>query len=198
MTNDQPPAGPPSGQPPYPPPVPWLPGGSPPPGQPPQPPRPPSYPPQPPGGPPPRKSSRNRLLIISGGVAVVVVLIIVLVVVLSGGGSFTAYGTSQDCTGVENDGDQVTVLDSSQHVIGTGTLATDNSAAAIAAEKQYLSLQTALGQLGSGSSSMNIFDFRVTVPSGQPRYGVQIGSGHGTVWLSEQEMRKGPGLNLGC
>ncbi len=35
-------------------------------------------------------------------------------------------------------------------------------------------------------------------PGGEARYGIQAGQNRGTVWFSEMQMRKGPGLSLGC
>ena len=42
-----------------------------------------------------------------------------------------------------------------------------------------------------------VYNFLVRIPAGLPRYGVTIGTGHGTVWFSAAEMREGPVLTLG-
>lgn len=76
-------------------------------------------------------------------------------------------------------GSQVTVVDSSHKVIGTGTL----------------SEGPATAQFGTDSEQ---FKFTVTVPDGLTRYGIEVGNDNrGTVWFSEKEMKQGPGLCLG-
>lgn len=118
----------------------------------------------------------------------------------SGGpGSITAHGTAQDCTGALSTGDQVTVADPTGKILGSGTLAEDNSPQALAAEKTYDDLQLSLSQFGGSSSGMTVYDFTVGgLPGGEQRYGISAGSGHGTIWFTPAEMKKGPGLNLGC
>ena len=77
-------------------------------------------------------------------------------------------------------GSQVTVVDPSGKVIGTGTLSytkADTTAGA--------SLQWAM-----------VYGFTVTVPTGEARYGIQVGHGRGTVWFTPQQMAKGPVLSL--
>jgi hypothetical protein len=126
-----------------------------------------------------------------------VVLVVVLVVALKPG-NITVKGTMQDCTGLTSAGDQVTVTSASGTVLATGTLSDDNSKAAAQLEKTYDSLQLSLGSLSGGSDqSMSVYDFTLTVPGGQPRYGLNAGHG-GTVWFTPDEMSKGPGLTLGC
>jgi hypothetical protein len=111
----------------------------------------------------------------------------------SGPGSFTAHGIEAVCSANYDpldaagttaadeypditDGSQVTVTDSASHVIGTGTLS-----------------------LASGSSpAEGDYTFSVRVPAGQPRYGISIGHDRGTLWFSENKMRAGAALSLGC
>ncbi len=188
MSTDYPPNGP-SG----PPPTPWF--------QPPQqpPPTPPWQPPQPfpqPGVP---SNRRGRVWLIAGCGVFLAIIAVILIITVGGGSSFTAHGTAQDCTGVISDGTQAVVTDSSGKVIGTGTLVTDNSKAALAVEQQYDQLQLGLGSLGGNTSGMSIYDFTASgLPSGLSRYGINLGSGHGTVWFSEKEMVAGPGRSLSC
>jgi hypothetical protein len=112
---------------------------------------------------------------------------------ISGPGILTARGTEAVCSADYDplnpagtsaadeypditDGGQVTVIDSANHVIGTGTLS-----------------------LAGGSTPAEAhYTFSVRVPSGEARYGIEIGHNRGTVWTSEKEMRSGPGVSLGC
>jgi hypothetical protein len=84
-------------------------------------------------------------------------------------------------------GTQVVVVDPSSKVIGTGHLTFDAKA-------------TAIFDKALGSSSLLVgetfYDFTVTVPSGEARYGIQV-SHRGTIWFTPQQMGKGPGLSLG-
>jgi hypothetical protein len=73
---------------------------------------------------------------------------------------------------------------------GTGSLTYD-----AAAEK------TAIGQFAAAipdtPASMyrtwvEAFAFTATVPSGEQRYGIELGHDQGTVWFTQAEMRKGP------
>jgi hypothetical protein len=116
----------------------------------------------------------------------------------SGPGSITAKGTAQDCTGSYTDGTQVAVTDSTGKVLATGALAADNSRQAQQLISGYDALQVQLGSLSGANSGMAVYDFTVTVPGGQPRYGITIGSSHGTIWETPAQMRSGPGLSLGC
>lgn len=118
----------------------------------------------------------------------------------SGGpGSITAHGTVQDCTGALSGGDQVTVADPGGKVLGSGSLTEDNSQQAASAEKIYDETQLPLGELGADTSGMTIYDFTVTgLPGGGARYGISAGNGHNAVWFTPAEMKKGPGLTLGC
>jgi hypothetical protein len=135
----------------------------------------------------------RRALIVTGAVIVVVIVALALVLGLGGSaGSITAHGTEEvsvnplDGTSVQDafpdvtDGSQVTVVNSSGQVIGTGTLSYDPSDA-ISGDPEW----------------SEFYDFTVTVSGGQPRYGIQVGSGHGTVWFTAQQMQRGPTLCLG-
>ncbi len=70
----------------------------------------------------------------------------------------------------------VTVVDDSGAVIGTGTLAASDPS--------------------SWGPQDAVYAFVVTVPAGQPRYGIEIGRNRGTEWFTEGQMRKGPSLSL--
>lgn len=80
-------------------------------------------------------------------------------------------------------GTQAVVKKSSGSVIGTGTLALNSSQSA-----EQSALQTGL--------SVCIYNFKVTVPDGLPRYGVTV-SHRGTVWFSSKQMSRGPDLTVG-
>ena len=137
--------------------------------------------------------------VIAGVLGVAAVAGIVFAVT-SGPGNFTANGTNEVCVDAPDitDGTQVTVLDSVGHVLGTGSLAEDNSSEATKLVQQYDQLQIGLGQLGGGPG-MSIYTFTVTgLPGGQPRYGITVGQNRGTVYFTEHQMRSGPGLDLGC
>ena len=144
----------------------------------------------------------TRVVIYSTVAGAAVVAAVGGYVLASGPGSFTANGGDQVCVDAPDvtNGSQVTVTDSSGHVIATGTLAEDDSAATVKAVKAYDQLQFSLGSfLGGSDSGMSVYKFSVTVPVGQPRYGVSIGNGNrGTIWFTEQQMRKGPQVSLGC
>ena len=107
-----------------------------------------------------------------------------------GGGQLTVHGaedvsvspgsgmTVQQAFPDITSGSQVTVVDPSGKVIGTGTLAyaKGDATAALQWEMAYV--------------------FTVTVPAGEARYGIQVGHGRGTVWFTPQQMAKGPALSL--
>jgi hypothetical protein len=77
-----------------------------------------------------------------------------------------------------SDGDQVVVVNSAGTVIGNGTLATVSS-----------------GPGTDNIGSEDVFSFKVTVPGGLPRYGIQVnGTRHGTLWESAKQMQAGPGV----
>lgn len=118
-----------------------------------------------------------------------------------GAGSFTAHGGETVCIDAADvtTGTQVTVVDSNSHVIGTGTLTDDNSAAAQKAITAYDTEQLSLGVFGQATGSgMGVYTFTATVPSGETRYGVNIGQNRGTLWFSENQMKSGPQISLGC
>ncbi len=73
-------------------------------------------------------------------------------------------------------GSPVTVVDTSGHVLGTGTLAASDPS--------------------SWGSQDAVYSFIVTVPAGEPRYGIEIGRNRGTEWFSEAQMRSGPSLSV--
>jgi Protein of unknown function (DUF2510) len=148
----------------------------------------------------PRKRPQSGFLVVGAVIAVAGAALGLWLGGVFGPSAFTAHGAEQVCADAPDitDGTQVTVTDSSGHVIGTGTLAEDDSPAAMAAEKQYDQLQLSLGALGGGGPGMSIYTFTATVPGGEPRYGIAIGQNRGTVWFSQSQMRSGPQLSLGC
>ena len=73
-------------------------------------------------------------------------------------------------------GSRVTVVNGSGTVIGTGTLAASDP--------------TSWGPQDA------VYAFAVTVPAGQPRYGIEIGRNRGTQWFTEAQMRRGPSLSV--
>jgi Protein of unknown function (DUF2510) len=129
----------------------------------------------------------GRVLAGVGVLIVVLAAIVIAVKVTSGPGTFTAHGTlevavrtldgntpSQTYPDI-SDGGQVTVIDSDHNVIGTG----------------------ALSETGTGGLDSDDYTFTTKVPGGEQRYGIQIGNNRGTVWYSQQQMRRGPELCLG-
>lgn len=123
----------------------------------------------------------------------VVALVVMLVVGAGSPPPITAHGqlqitgddalsASQDFPDI-TDGAQVVVVDPSGTVIGTGTLSYDQAASNDSA-------------VGVGQTlDWFTYDFAVTVPGGQPRYGVRITT-HGTVWYTQAQFKKGPTLSL--
>jgi hypothetical protein len=97
----------------------------------------------------------------------------------------TAHGTvtvdyNQGASDDLSDGNQVVIVNSAGTVVGTGTLALQHSGP---------------GLLGFGEE--DVFMFRVTVPGGLPRYGIQVnGTGHGTLWDSAAQMKSGPAVEI--
>lgn len=91
-------------------------------------------------------------------------------------------------------GSQVTVTDSSGKVIGTGTLSSDPA-------KTAATLVTATAGTGLTASEMTefvaVYDFTVTVPGGEDRYGIKIGQNRGTIYETPKQMKQGPSLTLG-
>lgn len=92
------------------------------------------------------------------------------------------------------DGSQITVTDSSDKVIGTGTLSyskADTFSFLVQAEIKYPQIGQSL------SSDIALYRFTVTdLPGGLPRYGFSIGKGRGTIWVNAKDV-KDPGLSLG-
>jgi hypothetical protein len=76
-----------------------------------------------------------------------------------------------------NPGSQVVVINSDNDTIATGTLSFQYS-------------DTVQGD-------SDYYTFTVTVPGGLPRYGIEVGNGHGTLWESAAQMKAGPSLCLG-
>lgn len=111
----------------------------------------------------------------------------------------TAHGLTEDCTGTFGDGTPVAITNSSGTVVADATLTTDGSPAALAMVKQYDDLNALASALNGGATGMSAYNWTVTVPAGQARYGVTVGSAtKGTIWFSEQQMRSGPATSLGC
>jgi hypothetical protein len=144
---------------------------------------------------------RRPVVWVVAGVLGVAAIAGIVFAVTSGPGSFTAHGTEEVCVDAPDitDDTQVTVLDSAGHVLGTGSLAEDNSPEATKLITQYDALQVSLGSFGNSGPGMSIYTFTVTgLPGGQARYGIAVGQNRGTVYFTEQQMRSGPGVNLGC
>ncbi len=159
----------------------------------------------------PGKPRRRRpaILAASGGVTALLIILGALFAagVFSGQGTITAHGSELvfanplDGQNVQNaypdisDGTQVTVVNSSGTVVGTGTLQSD-PAATVRALKSAVA-----GISGLSASDFTSFvaeyDFTVTVPGGLARYGIRAGQNRGTTWLTPQQMRNGPALSLG-
>jgi len=144
---------------------------------------------------------RRKLILIPAGAFALVLAVVLPLTAFAGPGTFTARGSETvtiDAPDV-TDGSQVTVTDSAGHVLGTGTLVTDNSPAAQKEISQYDSMSAALGALGGDPSpGMSVYKFTVdSLPAGQARYGVQIGQNRGTLWFTQKQMRSGADLSLG-
>lgn len=136
-------------------------------------------------------STRSKV-IVGSAVAVAVIVGVLLVAGVFGQGQMTVHGTMQVAGNVLDssqnypdisDGTQVLVLDPSGKVIATGKLSFDAKATRIFAK---------LGAFGAET----VYDFTVTVPTGESRYGIEV-SHRGTIWFTPQQMQKGPGLSLG-
>jgi hypothetical protein len=81
-----------------------------------------------------------------------------------------------------SDGSQVVVVNSAGTVVGNATLT---------------QVSTPAGAPVFLGDSEDDFAFKVTVPGGLPRYGIQIGgTGHGTTWESAGQMTSGPSLEI--
>jgi hypothetical protein len=151
--------------------------------------------------PPPRPPWwRRKLILIPAGAFALVLAIVLPLTAFAGPGTFTAQGSETvtiDAPDV-TDGSQVTVTDSGGHILGTGTLVTDDSAAAQKEISQYDALNASLGAFGGGGPGMSVYKFTVAgLPGGQARYGVQIGQNRGTLWFTEAQMRAAANLSLG-
>lgn len=153
---------------------------------------------EPPAPPPsPKPWQRKPVLIAAAALAAVLVIVVVLLATgVFGGGTMTVHGSFQVAgnplqSGQNypdiSDGTQVVVTDPSGKVIGTSSLSFDAKATSV--------LNKTLGSL-SHLAGETIYDFTVTVPAGEPRYGITVGH-RGTIWFTPQEMSKGPGLSLG-
>ncbi len=144
----------------------------------------------------PRAAARQgrrwlRRLAIGGVAGLAVVLI--TVAALFAAGTFrqtmiTVHGTEQvvvtsfdgmsitaafpDITG----GSRVTVVDPAGEVIGTGLLSPSDPS--------------------SWGPQDAVYAFTVTVPAGEPSYGIEVGRNRGTVWFTEAQLRQGPALSL--
>lgn len=98
-------------------------------------------------------------------------------------------------------GSQVTVTGSSGTVLGTGTL----SYSLPETTADATSLANAFNGDAGGSAvtagemavHVAVYDFTVSVPGGQARYGVSVGQNRGTEWLSAAQMKAGPALQIG-
>lgn len=73
-------------------------------------------------------------------------------------------------------GARVTVVGVSGAVIGTGSLSASDPS--------------------SWGPQDAVYSFTVTVPEGEPRYGIEIGRNRGTAWFTGAQMRSGPALSL--
>jgi hypothetical protein len=79
-----------------------------------------------------------------------------------------------------SDGSQVVIVNSAGTVIGNGTLTATSSGPGI-----------------DGLGEEDVFSFKVTVPGGQPRYGIQVGgTSHGTLWETAAQMNAAPALAI--
>jgi len=139
-----------------------------------------------------RAWSMRSKVIVGSAFAVVVIVIVLLVTGVFGQDQMTVHGTMEVAGNVLDssqnypdisDGTQVVVLDPSGKVIATGTLSFDAKATRIFSK---------LGAFGAET----VYDFTVTVPSGESRYGIEV-SHRGTIWFTSKQMQKGPGLSLG-
>lgn len=149
-----------------------------------------------------------KWLAATAGATVVVVGVAAGVLASSGPGSFTAHGSimdesavfgQPDCTSA---GDQVVVTDSSGKVLATASLV-ENTAVEqkldASSTVKSLAGMAALDTVGETQipvAAVGVYDFTVTVPGGEPRYGVAVGQ-HPVVWFSAPQMAKGPGLTCG-
>jgi hypothetical protein len=101
--------------------------------------------------------------------------------------------TAQDAYPDIADGGQVTIMDASGKVIGTGTLSYSSSQTSA-----MLTKATAGSGLNAGELKTFVaeYDFTATVPGGQSRYGIKVGQNRGTVYETAGQM-KDPSLTIG-
>lgn len=136
-----------------------------------------------------RQRSRTPVILAGTGLAVLVIA----AAALAAGGVFrqrtmTVHGTEQVVVGSFDGmstasafpdiggGAPVTVVGPSGTVIGTGVLSASDPS--------------------SWGAQDAVYSFTVTVPAGEPRYGIQIGRDRGTVWFTAGQMRAGPALSV--
>lgn len=131
---------------------------------------------------------KKRTIITATAVAVACAGI-VAGVVLSSGSNMTVHGILEDCTQNVSTGEQVTVTDSSGTVIGTSSVTDTGQGTVTPAWMQTF---------GGAPAGTEKFKFTITVPTGEVRYGINIGDIKPTIWFSQAEMQKGPGLTNGC
>jgi hypothetical protein len=79
-------------------------------------------------------------------------------------------------------------------VIGTGTLRLNGSATK-RDELNFARSKYFIDEMPT--DVVAVCNFTVTVPAGLARYGVTIGSGHGTTWFTAAQMSHGPAVSLG-
>jgi hypothetical protein len=84
----------------------------------------------------------------------------------------------------------VTVLNNAGRVIGSGVLRFEPHVSARDGAKYNSDSENV-------SDFIAVYSFTVSVPRGLARYGIKIGSSHGTAWLSAAQMSGGPVLTLG-
>ncbi len=84
----------------------------------------------------------------------------------------------------------VTVLNGAGRIIGSATLRFEPHVSARDGAKYNSDSENV-------SDFIAVYSFTVSVPRGLARYGIKIGSSHGTVWLSAAQMSGGPVLTLG-
>ena len=120
--------------------------------------------------------SMRTKVIAASAMAIAVIVVVLLVTGVFGQGQMTVHGTMEVAGNVLNssqnypdisDGTQVVVLDPSGKVIATGKLTFDAKATHVFAS---------LGAFGAET----VYDFTVTVPTGESRYGIEV-SHRGTI-----------------
>lgn len=98
-------------------------------------------------------------------------------------------------------GSQITVVNSSGTVLGTGTLSYSLPETAADATSMAAAFNGDAGGSavtpGEMAVHVAVYDFTVNVPGEQTRYGVTVGQNRGTEWLSAAQMKSGPALQIG-